>query len=115
MAEVTLTSVTKKSGDFVAADAIDFKVEEGWFTVLVGMRENDHLVDGRWPGRGDERRDTHRGPRGQLRVSEGPRHRDGLPELHPVHGRVQQYGIWPQATKGPKAGDQEAGPRYGGA
>ena len=44
MAEVALTSVTKKPGDFVAVDAIDFKVEEGWFIVLVGMWEKTTLL-----------------------------------------------------------------------
>lgn len=36
MAEVKLEKITKKFGDFVAVDAIDLKVEDGAFTVLVG-------------------------------------------------------------------------------
>ena len=36
MAEVTLTKVSKKFGDFVAVDAIDLEIEDGRFTVLVG-------------------------------------------------------------------------------
>jgi len=36
MAEVKLTNVTKKFGDFVAVNAIDLEVENGRFTVLVG-------------------------------------------------------------------------------
>ena len=36
MAEVTLTGVTKKFGDFVAVDEIDLGVEDATFTVLVG-------------------------------------------------------------------------------
>ena len=36
MAEVTLTEVTKKFGDFLSVNAIDLEVEDGRFTVLVG-------------------------------------------------------------------------------
>ncbi len=36
MAEVTLTKITKKFGDFVAVNAIDLVIEDGRFTVLVG-------------------------------------------------------------------------------
>lgn len=36
MAEVVLQEVTKRFGDFVAVDAIDLKVEDGEFIVLVG-------------------------------------------------------------------------------
>jgi len=36
MAEVTLTEVSKKFGNFVAVDAVDLAIEDGRFTVLVG-------------------------------------------------------------------------------
>jgi len=36
MAEVTLTSITKKFGDFTAVDDISMEIEDGKFTVLVG-------------------------------------------------------------------------------
>ena len=36
MAEVTLSKVMKKFGDFVAVKEIDLQVEDGAFTVLVG-------------------------------------------------------------------------------
>jgi multiple sugar transport system ATP-binding protein len=36
MADVTLTSITKKFGDFVAVDDISMVIEDGRFTVLVG-------------------------------------------------------------------------------
>ena len=36
MAEVTLTKVIKKFGDFVAVNEIDLAVDDGSFTVLVG-------------------------------------------------------------------------------
>ncbi|UCF10564.1 MAG: sn-glycerol-3-phosphate ABC transporter ATP-binding protein UgpC [Candidatus Bipolaricaulota bacterium] len=36
MAEVTLTSITKRFGDFTAVDDISMEIEDGKFTVLVG-------------------------------------------------------------------------------
>ena len=36
MAEVVLHEVTKKFGDFVAVNALDLRVEDGEFVVLVG-------------------------------------------------------------------------------
>ncbi|MFC2106217.1 ATP-binding cassette domain-containing protein, partial [Candidatus Bipolaricaulota bacterium] len=36
MAEVTLTNVTKKFGDFTAVDDLSMVIEDGKFTVLVG-------------------------------------------------------------------------------
>ncbi|MCK5247500.1 ABC transporter ATP-binding protein, partial [Candidatus Bipolaricaulota bacterium] len=36
MAEVTLTNITKKFGDFTAVDDLSMVIEDGKFTVLVG-------------------------------------------------------------------------------
>ena len=36
MAEVTLTKITKKFGEFTAVDDLSMLIEDGKFTVLVG-------------------------------------------------------------------------------
>jgi len=51
------------------------------------------------------------GDRGRQRpAAEGPRQRDGFPELRPVpaHDRVRQHGVRPEMRKFPEARDRQA-------
>ena len=77
------------------------------------LRQIHDPAHGRGP-RGDHRRraadrrqaDEQRGP-------EGPRHRDGLPELRPVsaHDRLREHGLLPEAAPHPEGRDRPEGPR----
>ena len=55
-----------------------------------------HLpADARRPRGGQRRQDLHRRPRRHRPPAQGPRHRDGLPELRalPAHDRRRQHGL----------------------
>ena len=63
----------------------------------VGLRQVDAAADARGP-RGDQRRhDRDRRQGRQRRRVEGPRHRDGVPELRalPAHDGARQHGLQP--------------------
>ena len=80
---------------------IDMEIADGEFIVIVGPSgcgkstllrmvaglEDDH-----------RRRDRDRRPRRQRARAQGPRHRDGVPELRalPAHERVRQHGLRPE-------------------
>jgi len=51
MAKVTLTSITEKSGDFIAADTIDLNVKDGRFGVLTITLRIKLLARGRGESR----------------------------------------------------------------
>ena len=79
------------------------------------VRQVDGAADDRRAG-GDHRRHDHRRPRGQRRPAQGPRHRDGLPELRalPAHDRAREPGVRPEDPQDAEGGDRPAG-RRGGA
>ena len=105
MARVDLEKVTKiYPGGVSAVDAIDLSVGDQEFVVLVGpsgcgksttlrmIAGLEEITAGRHP---------HRRPRRQRRAAQGPRHRDGLPELRPLpaHDGVQEHGVRPEAAR----------------
>ena len=93
MAAICFDGVSKIYGDGTCAvDALDLEIEEGEFMVFVGpsgcgkttalrMVAGLEEISG---GQVDDRR-AHR----ERRLAQGPRHRDGLPELRavPAHDR----------------------------
>src|SRR5437899_2106382 len=71
----------------------------GWF---LSIEWGGHRAAAdRRPRRGHRWRHLHRRPPRQRRSPEGPRHRDGLPELRavPAHDGVRQPGVRPEAAK----------------
>ena len=82
----------------------------------VGLREVDGAADDR-RARGHLRRRAEDRRRGRQRPrAEGPRHRDGLPELRalPAHDRAREHGLRAEARQGRQGGDRQEG-RGGGA
>jgi hypothetical protein len=81
-----------------SVDQLDLDITDGEFLVLVGPSRgvaSPPPADARWSRGSQRRRDPHRW-RGRLEEApEGPRHRDGLPELCavPAHDRRRQHGI----------------------
>ena len=76
----------------------------------VGLRQVDAAAHARRP-RGDHRRhDRDRRQGGQRRRVEGPRHRDGVPELRalPAHDGRRQHGVQPEAAQGRSEDDGRA-------
>ena len=63
----------------------------------VRLRQVDGPAHGRRTRDGLRRGDRHRRPRGQRARAQGPRHRDGVPELRALsaHERVRQHGLRP--------------------
>ena len=61
----------------------------------VGLREVDRAADDRRSRDADRRHDPHRRPRRQRRRAEGPRHRDGVPELRalPAHDGAPEHRV----------------------
>ena len=79
----------------------------------VGLREVDGAADDRRARGHHRRRAADRRRRGQRQGAEGPRHRDGVPELRalPAHDRARQHGLRAQAREGAQGGDQQEGRR----
>ena len=91
-----------------AVDALDLDIADGEFLVLVGpsgcgkstalrmLAGLEDVTDGAHP---------HRRPRRHARPAQGPRHRDGVPELRavPAHDRRRQHGLRAQDRRQPKA------------
>ena len=76
----------------------------------VRLRQDDQPPDDR-RSRGDQRRHPpDRRPRRQRRRPQGPRHRDGLPELRalPAHVGPRQHGVRAEAAEGPQGRHREA-------
>ena len=82
----------------------------------VRLREVDRAADGGRAGGHLRRRAAHRRGRGQRQGAQGPRHRDGVPELRalPAHERARQHGLRAQAGQGRQGGDQPQGRGGGG-
>ena len=77
------------------------------------MRQVHLPADARRAGGDQRRQDLHRRPRGHPHPAQGPRHRDGVPELRavPPHVRRRQHGVRPEDGQGAGRGAQEAGRR----
>ena len=99
MAEIVLDNVTKRYADGTeAVKDVDLDIADGEFMILVGpvgLREVDRAADDR-RARGHHRRRAADRRRGRQRQgAEGPRHRDGVPELRavPAHDRAREHGL----------------------
>ena len=82
----------------------------------VGLRQDDGAADDRRARDDHLRARADRRPRRQRPAAEGPRHRDGLPELRalPAHERGQEHGLRAQDARAPARRDRPPG-RRGGA
>ncbi len=82
----------------------------------VRLRQVDHPAHDRGLGGGQQRRHLPRRPPRQRCRAEGPRPRDGLPELRPLpaYDGSAQHGLRPGAAEISQGRDREAGPRGGG-
>ena len=120
MAGVRFDNVVKRYGDVVAVRDFTLDVEDGEFLAVVGPSGCGKSTTLRMIAGLEEISDgtiTIGRSRGQRRPSEGPRYRDGLPELRalPAHDRVRQHGVRPQAAKGREGRDPPARRRGGGS
>ena len=77
----------------------------------VGLRQVHHPADARGSGGGERREDLHRRPRRHHDPAQGPRHRDGVPELRalPAHVGGREHGVLAQDGQG--AGRRAQGAR----
>ncbi len=101
MAKVHFRQVTKRYGDLEVIHGIDADVADGEFIVIVGPSGCGkstllRMVAGLEAISGGEISD--RRSRRQHAGAEGPRHRDGVPELRavPAYERVRQHGVRPE-------------------
>ena len=108
MASVSFRNIEKSYGATKVIHGISFDIADGEFMVLVGPSGCGkstllRMLAGLEEITGGDDRD--RRPRGQRRRVEGPRHRDGVPELRavPAHDRARQHGLQPAAAQGPSA------------
>ena len=119
MAEIALESLTKVYPDGThAVTDLDLEVASGEFVVFVGPSGCGKTTALRMiagletitSGNGEARR-----PGRQRPAAEGPRHRDGLPELRalPAHERGQEHGLRAQDARAPEGGDRPPRPRGG--
>ncbi len=81
----------------------------------VRVRQVHDPADARGAGGGQRGQDLHRGPRHHAHPAQGPRHRDGVPELRalPPHVGRRQHGLRPEDGQGVTAG-RAAEARRGG-
>ena len=100
MASVTFDKATRlyPGGTRPAVDKLDLEVADGEFLVLVGPSgcgKSTVAPHARRPRRGQRGQHLHRRPQRHRRAAEGPRHRDGLPELRalPAHDRRREHGL----------------------
>ena len=77
----------------------------------LGLRQDHRPADDRRARGHHRRRAADRRRRRERAVAEGPRHRDGVPELRalPAHERARQHGLRAEAARGRQGGDQQAG------
>ena len=106
MADIVLDDVTKRYPDgFEAVKDMNLEIADGEFMILVGPSgcgkstalQHDRRARGHHRRRAADRR------RGRQRQgAEGPRHRDGVPELRavPAHDRAREHGLRAQAREG---------------
>ena len=134
MAQVTFEHVSKvfppNKGEagVIAVDDLSLEVDDGEFLILVGpvgVRQVHGTAHGRRPREDQRRRDPRGRCTDQRRAAEGPRHRDGVPELRavPAHDGGQEPGVRPEAAQDPARGpaapgrrdERPAGPRVADA
>ena len=79
------------------------------------MRQDHRAPHGRRPGGHHQRHDRDRRPRGQRRAVQGPRRRDGVPELRavPPPEGLRQHGLRPAAAQDRQERDRPARARCG--
>ena len=118
VADIAIRGATKfYDGSAVpAVDAVDLDIADGELLVLVGPSgcgKSTLLAHDRWTRGGDHRLDLDRRPRRHLPPAQGPRHRDGLPELRPLpaHDGPQEHRLPAQAGQDPQGRDRS--PRGG--
>ena len=120
MASVTFEGVSKSYGDGLrAVDGLDLGIVDGEFMVLVGPSGCGKTTALRMVAGLEDitrRRRAHRRPRGQRPHAEGPRHRDGLPELRalPAPERARQHRVPAEDREGAEERDPQPC-RRGGA
>ncbi len=115
MAEIVLDKITKRYPDgFEAVRNMDLDINDGEFMILVGplgVRKVHGAAD-------DRRARGHLGRRGadrrhgrQSDGAQGPRHRDGVPELRALsaHDRAREHGVPAEARRGAQGGDRQQG------
>ena len=99
MAGIQFDDVTKRYDDgFEAVKHMNLEIADGEFMILVGPSgcgKSTALRMIAGPRGHHRRRDAHRRHGRQRQGAEGPRHRDGVPELRPVpaHDRARQHGL----------------------
>ena len=106
MAEIVLEHVTKRFPDgTLAVTDVNLEIADGEFVILVGpsgcgKSTTLNMIAG--PRGHHRRRAAHRRQGGQRQGAEGPRHRDGVPELRalPAHDRAREHGVRPEAGQG---------------
>ena len=99
MAEITLDKVTKRFPDGTeAVKDLDLEIADGEFLILVGPSGCGkstalRMIAGLEDISDGELQDRRHG--GQRHGAEGPRHRDGLPELRalPAHDGAREHGL----------------------
>ena len=109
MAEIVLDDVTKRFADgFEAVKDMNLEIADGEFMILVGPSGCGKSTALRMIAGLEDITD------GELRIggevvneqrAEGPRHRDGVPELRalPAHDGAREHGLRAEAAKAPKA------------
>ena len=105
VASIAFSEVSKVFPDGTAAvDGLDLAVADGELRRArrsVRLRQVDGAADGGRARGGDGGDDPDRRPRGQRRRAQGPRHRDGVPELRavPAHERGGQPRLRPEDAR----------------
>ena len=105
MATVSFQNIEKSFGHTKVIQGISFDIREGEFMVLVGPSGCGKSTLLRMlAGSGGNHRRHHRDRRqgGQRHRVQGPRHRDGVPELRAVsaHDGRRKHGVQPEAAQG---------------
>ena len=113
MAQVVLKDLNKKYDEVHAVKDVNLTIRDKEFMVLVGPSGCGKSTTLRMIAGLEEITG------GSIRIgdrvvndvaAEGPRHRDGLPELRalPAHDRLREHGLRPEAAQVPQAGDRPA-------
>ena len=98
MGRVALEHVSKRFDDVAAVDDLTLDVADEEFLVLLGPSgcgKSTALRDDRRPRGPDRGHHHHRRARRQRRRGQGPRHRDGVPELRalPAHDGAEEHRV----------------------
>ena len=113
MATVTFEHVYKSYGPVTVVHDLNLEIVDGEFMVLVGPSGCGKTTSLRMIAGLEEITDGHapdRRPRRQRRPAQGPRHRDGVPELRalPAHVGLRQPRVRAEAAQGPQGRDRPA-------